>query len=88
MPIRNLISKGGVEFVAVFLGIALSLWVDDWREEKEIITRLQDDYNKIHSEIKKDIINLNTIIKLNKKHINTEKYLLSVINKEKEYKDK
>ena len=85
MSIRKLISKGGVEFVAVFLGIALSLWVDDWREEKEIITRLQDDYKKIHSEIKKDIINLDNIISLNKKHINTEKYLLSVINKEKEF---
>ena len=85
MSIRKLISKGGVEFVAVFLGIALSLWVDDWREEKEIITRLQDDYKKIHSEIKKDIINLNNIISLNKKHINTEKYLLSVINKDKEF---
>ena len=85
MSISKLISKGGVEFVAVFLGIALSLWVDDWREEKEIITRLQDDYKKIHSEIKKDIINLDNIIILNKKHINTEKYLLSVINKEKEF---
>ena len=85
MSIRKLISKGGVEFVAVFLGIALSLWVDDWREEKEIITRLQDDYKKIHSEIKKDIINLNNIISLNKKHINTEKYLLSVINRDIEF---
>jgi len=85
MSIRKLISKGGVEFVAVFLGIALSLWVDDWREEKEIITRLQDDYKKIHSEIKKDIINLDNIISLNKKHIKTEKYLLSVINKDKEF---
>ena len=36
MSFRKLISKGGVEFVAVFLGIALSLWVEDLREEKEI----------------------------------------------------
>tara|TARA_E500000178_G_C16911761_1_gene702988 strand:+ start:322 stop:1005 length:684 start_codon:yes stop_codon:yes gene_type:complete len=85
MSFKKLISKGGVEFIAVFLGIALSLWVDDWREEKEIITRLQDDYKKIHSEIKKDIINLDNIITLNKKHINTEEYLLSVINKEEEF---
>jgi hypothetical protein len=85
MGLRKIISKGGVEFVAVFLGIALSLWVDDWREEKEIMTRLQDDYKKIHSEIKSDIINLDEIIKSNQKHINTEKYLLSVINQEKQF---
>ena len=85
MGLRKIISKGGVEFVAVFLGIALSLWVDDWREEKEIIARLQDDYKKIHSEIKKDIVNLDNIIRFNQKHIKTEKYLLSVINKEKEF---
>ena len=85
MDLRKIVSKGGVEFVAVFLGIALSLWVDDWREEKEIIARLQDDYKKIHSEIKKDIVNLDNIIRFNQKHIKTEKYLLSVINKEKEF---
>ena len=83
MDLRKIVSKGGVEFVAVFLGIALSLWVDDWREEKEIIARLQDDYKKIHSEVKKDIVNLDNIIRFNQKHIKTEKYLLSVINKEK-----
>lgn len=85
MTLRKIISKGGVEFVAVFLGIALSLWVDDWREEKEIMARLQDDYNKIHSEIKNDVINLDGIIKSNQKHIKTEKNLLSIINKEKEF---
>ena len=85
MGFKKIISKGGVEFIAVFLGIALSLWVDDWREEKEIMARLQDDYKKIHSEVKNDIINLDIIIKSNQKHINTEKYLLSVINKEKQF---
>ena len=83
MDLKRIISKGGVEFIAVFLGIALSLWVDDWREDKEIRARLQDDYKKIHFEIKSDIKNLDYIIKSNLNHINTEKYLLSVINKER-----
>ena len=32
---KNILAKGGIEFLAVFLGIALSLWVDDFREELE-----------------------------------------------------
>ena len=33
---KNILARGGIEFLAVFLGIALSLWVDDYRESKEI----------------------------------------------------
>ena len=47
---KNILARGGIEFLAVFLGIALSLWVDDYQEEKEISVRLMDDYKKIHSE--------------------------------------
>ncbi len=28
---RTILARGGIEFLAVFLGIALSLWVDDFR---------------------------------------------------------
>ena len=40
---KNILARGGIEFLAVFLGIALSLWVDDYRESKEINNRLLDD---------------------------------------------
>ena len=33
---KNILDRGGVEFVAVFLGIALSLWVDGINKEKEL----------------------------------------------------
>ena len=33
---KNILARGGVEFVAVFLGIALSLWVDGINKEKEL----------------------------------------------------
>ena len=45
---KNILARGGVEFVAVFLGIALSLWVDDYREEKELSDRITDDYENIY----------------------------------------
>ena len=30
---KNILARGGIEFLAVFLGIALSLWVDDYRDK-------------------------------------------------------
>ena len=32
---KNILARGGVEFLAVFLGIALSLWVDEYQKTKE-----------------------------------------------------
>ena len=31
----ELLKRGGIEFLAVFLGIALSLWVDEYQKSKE-----------------------------------------------------
>ena len=46
---KNILTKGGVEFVAVFLGIGLSLWVDEYQKSKkarqlnnQILRRLHD----------------------------------------------
>ena len=30
---KNILARGGIEFLAVFLGIVLSLWVDDYRNK-------------------------------------------------------
>ena len=32
---RNILARGGIEFIAVFLGIALSFYVEEWQTEKE-----------------------------------------------------
>ena len=32
----NFLARGAIEFLAVFLGIGLSLYVDEWREENQI----------------------------------------------------
>ena len=46
---KNILAKGGVEFLAVFLGIALSLWVDEYQKTNtarelnyKILSRLYD----------------------------------------------
>ena len=33
----NIVTRGGIEFVAVLLGITLSLWVDENSKQKDII---------------------------------------------------
>ena len=58
---KTILTRGGIEFLAVFLGIALSLWVDDYREERELKERLNDDLIKIYNEVQ---ANLPTLKKL------------------------
>ena len=70
---KNILARGGVEFVAVFLGIALSLWVDDYRESRELRERLSDDYQKIYKEVLYNIENINNIINLNNEIVQSEK---------------
>ncbi len=59
---KNILARGGIEFLAVFLGIALSLWVDDYRQEKELNNRIIDDYRNIYSEVLSNIIIIEDVI--------------------------
>jgi hypothetical protein len=60
--LKNILARGGIEFLAVLLGISLSLWVEDWRQNNEIASRLNLDYLNIKQEINEDIDNINNII--------------------------
>ena len=82
---KNILARGGVEFVAVFLGIALSLWVDDYRESKELRERLSDDYQKIYKEVLSNIENIENIIDLNNEIVESEEKLIQILNQEKKY---
>ncbi len=55
---KTILTRGGIEFLAVFLGIALSLQVDDYREERELKERLNDDLIKIYNEIQANTANI------------------------------
>ena len=59
---KNILARGGIEFLAVFLGIALSLYVDEWREENQIRERLMADYHSIQKNLEIDIPYLERII--------------------------
>jgi hypothetical protein len=82
---KNIFARGGIEFLAVFLGIALSLWVDDYREERELKNRLEDDFQKIYKEVQSNIKNIDNIIKKNRNHLKSESKLLDIINQKEKY---
>ena len=77
--------RGGIEFLAVFLGIALSLWVDDYREDRELNNRLNDDLKKIYSEVQSNIQNIEYIIRLNNNFLDHEEKLLMILNGDATY---
>ena len=83
---KNILARGGVEFVAVFLGIALSLWVDDYREEKELSDRITDDYENIYYEVKSNIRIIEEIISQNIDINLYEEKILGILNRDETYK--
>ena len=60
---KNIFARGGVEFLAVFLGIALSLWVDDYRENINIKKDVRNSLNAIALELGENKETLSYIIK-------------------------
>ena len=66
---KTILARGGIEFLAVFFGIALSLWVDDFREERELKERLNDDLIKIYNEVQANTANIESIIDFNTKYL-------------------
>lgn len=66
---KNIMLRGGIEFIAVLLGITLSLWVDEWRQKRDTQERIKLDYINISQEINEDIENINGIISRVQKQI-------------------
>ena len=60
---KNILAKGGVEFLAVFLGIGLSLWVDDYRDGVNMKKEIKSSLIALEIEIKDNIKTLNYILK-------------------------
>ena len=55
---KNILARGGIEFLAVLFGITISLWVEDSRENIHIQNRIAEDYSYIKQEIELDIKNI------------------------------
>jgi hypothetical protein len=60
--VNKLFTRGWIEFLAVFLGLALSFNIEEWREERQISDKLFGDYQSIQLDIENDIPYLKRII--------------------------
>ena len=81
---KNIFARGGIEFLAVLLGITMSFNVDEWKQDKEIEKRLKSDYINIQKDLRKDIILLERVIAVQKESFESGLKALEMIkNKEK-----
>ena len=85
---KNILARGGVEFLAVLFGITISLWVEDWRQDKDIQDKILEDYINIRDEIEIDIKNIDRIIASVDKQSDLLKTLIKYSNKELNFEEK
>ena len=60
---KNILAKGGIEFLAVFLGIVLSLWGDDYRNKLNTKNEIRSLIDALALELKDNKETLGYIIK-------------------------
>ena len=53
---KNILARGGIEFLAVFLGIALSLWVDEYQKSKDAKDLNNQILNRLYDNLETDSI--------------------------------
>ena len=72
---KNILTRGGIEFLAVFLGIALSLYVEEMQTEKEN-ERKKDQYlSDLTNTLEMDIQQINKLLET---LINSEKLITEI----------
>ena len=84
---KNILARGGIEFLAVLFGITISLWVEDWRENKDIQIKIAEDYINIKQEVEIDIENIENIILSIEEQINSLKKLIQYNEKKIDFND-
>lgn len=71
---NKLLTRGWIEFLAVFLGLGLSFNIEEWREERQISDKLFGDYQSIQLDLENDIPYLKRIISEHEKaSVNSKK---------------
>lgn len=62
---KNILARGGIEFLAVFLGIGLSFYVEQWQSDNEQKDLLVKDCQNILTDVDEDILTIENIIDFN-----------------------
>ena len=66
---KNTLTRGGIEFLAVFLGIALSFYVEEWQNNNEQKNLLNKDCKNILLDVNEDLSTITNVIKSNKEDL-------------------
>ena len=51
---KNLLTRGGIEFIAVLLGLTLSLWIDSNAKESEAIKQNNEILGRLYANLRAD----------------------------------
>ena len=78
---KNILARGGIEFLAVLLGITMSFNVDEWKQDKEIEKRLKSDYINIQKDLRKDIVLLERVLAVQQESFESGLKALEMIKK-------
>ena len=84
---KNIFARGGIEFLAVLLGITLSLWVDENSKNKDIHLALQKDLINIRADLNKDLNEIERIDSLKTKGLEQLEIYLDIINNKRQIED-
>ena len=84
---KNVLARGGIEFLAVLLGITLSLWVDENSKNKDIHLALQKDLINIRADLNKDLNEIERIDSLKTKGLEQLEIYLDIINNKRQIED-
>ena len=72
---KNILARGGIEFLAVFLGIALSFYVEEWQTEKDNEKKKDQYLSDLTNTLEMDIQQINKLLET---LINSEKLITEI----------
>ena len=82
---KNILARGGIEFIAVFLGIILSLYVDQRRSDEAVKKDLLSDYIGIRNDLAKDLPYIKRLIKYWKVDVEDCDEIIKILDDRTEY---
>ena len=67
---KNILARGGIEFIAVILGISGSLWIDDWSSYKTDREKELETFSRLSIALNEDNLLLEEALKANARRVN------------------
>ena len=76
---KNILARGGIEFLAVLLGISGSLWIDDWSTIRSDVSEEYSAYVRLSKAMEHDIVNIEKELEKNNKMVDVINHLITNI---------